>query len=123
MTTVSPPNSSQIEAAAALYHDAWHETQARFQDPRVVEFRGRSFFLRRVKAAQGSSLVAWRDGRCVGYAGWEDADFRYLFVAPGIRGQGTGQSLLAASEAAMRAAGVEEARLNCLFGKRSPAFL
>jgi ribosomal protein S18 acetylase RimI-like enzyme len=116
MLVIAAPGPAQVRDAARLYHDAWHETQAHFQDSRIAAFRDEAFFLRRVEDALGSSLVAWLDGQCSGYAGWRDCEFDYLFVAMDVRDQGIGQSLLAASEIAMRDAGVRTVSLHCLVG-------
>jgi len=116
MITIAATEPGQAREAARLYHDAWHESQAALQDPRIAAFRDETFFLRRVEKEIGSSLAAWDDSRCVGYAAWRSDVLERLFIAADARRLGIGRELLRASEEAMKATGVREASLNCLVG-------
>lgn len=116
MITIAAPGLREVRVVARLYHDTWHESQARFQDARIAAYRNLDFFLRRAGREIGASLAAWDEGRCVGYAAWNGDVLERLFVASDARGLGIGRLLLAASEEAMSAAGIDEAMLNCLVG-------
>lgn len=107
--------SEQTEVAK-LHHDAWHETHAHLQDPRIAEYRGLSFFTTRAAGRWPHSLVAESGGRLVGFSSWTKAHFNSLFVAPGFRVSGIGTALLKATEAEMEKGAAHPFDLFCIYG-------
>ncbi len=107
--------SEQAEVAQ-LHHDAWHETQAPLQDPRIAEHRGLSFFTTRAAQRWPCSLVAESGDMLVGFSSWTKAHFNSLFLAPGFRSSGIGTALLKATEAEMEKAAAHPFDLFCIHG-------
>lgn len=112
-------DSTQIEDAARLFHDIWHETQARLQDPRIARHRDPAFFRRRIVERAARTLVAMSGGRCVGFACWTDDKLNSLFVDNAFRGKGIGGLLCAEAERQMAGDGRASFRLDCLEGNHA----
>jgi GNAT superfamily N-acetyltransferase len=114
--TVVPLAPSRIEKTARLFHRVWHETQARFQDPRIARYRDLDFFLKRVAERQARTLVAIRDDHCRGFAAWTGPKLNSLFVDGASRRLGIGGLLCDEAEKRMAADGWTEYCLDCLEG-------
>ncbi len=112
--TIRLARADEVDAVAALYHEVWHATQAHLMPPEVAAARDLAFFRRRVAGYADPVLVAAVSGALAGFAARKGAYLEALFVR--ARGRGAGAALLAASEAAMRAAGEAEATLLCMVG-------
>ncbi len=112
-------DSAQIEDVARLFHDIWHETQARLQDPRIARQRDLGFFRRRITRRAARTLVAMDRSRCVGFACWTDDKLNSLFVDSGFRGEGIGGLLCAQAEQLMGRCGASSFRLDCLDGNHA----
>jgi L-amino acid N-acyltransferase YncA len=97
---VRPAQPADAEAIAAIYNQGIEERQATFQtrphDPGELELK--------TEQLGGQLLVAERDGRVVGWAGWSGYDDRAdyyagiaecaVYVGRDVRRQGVGVALL-----------------------------
>ena len=91
---------NEREAVAQLFHDVWHETQAKLQDARKAAIRGYDFFKGRVDMLEVRTLVAVTEGQIIGFARWTPGHIHSLFVGQSHRGKGVGESLCDAVVAA-----------------------
>jgi GNAT superfamily N-acetyltransferase len=113
---IVPLDPARIEETAYLFHRVWHETQSRFQDPRIARYRDLDFFLKRVAERQARTLIAIEDDSCVGFATWTGAKLNSLFVEGLARGRGIGGMLCEKAEKRMAVDGWTELYLDCLEG-------
>ena len=113
---VLPITLDWASAAARVYHDAWHETQAPLQDPRITSFRNIGFFEKRVGASRDSALVATDGKLCLGYAGWTGNRLDYLFVRKDKRGLGIGRALAHEATGIVKKNGFNKLYLDCIAG-------
>lgn len=107
---------SQIEAAARLFHEVWHETQAQLQDARIARHRDLAFFRNRVSERAARTCVAMVDGRCAGLTSWTGGKLNSLFVDGRLRARGIGGLLCAEAERQMTLGGAQDFWLDCLDG-------
>ena len=91
---------NEREAVAQLFHDVWHETQAKLQDPRKAAIRGYDFFEGRIDMPEVRTLVAVAGGQIIGFARWAPGHLHSLFVCQSHRGKGVGENLCDAIVAA-----------------------
>lgn len=101
----------EVDAAAALWHDTWHEVHDRIAPPALCEFRTLSYFRHRVDKERETVRVCGAPGQPIGLCIASHANLDMLFVAAAERGKRVGERLLADAEARMRADGVNEAYL------------
>ena len=78
---------NEREAVAQLFHDVWHETQAKLQDARKAAIRGYDFFKGRVDMLEVRTLVAVTEGQIIGFARWTPGHIHSLFVGQSHRGK------------------------------------
>ena len=64
-------HASDILHVATLYHDVWHETQARFMPAAECTRRSIEFFVDRMTALLPTTLVEVRDGTMVAFSAWK----------------------------------------------------
>ena len=114
--TIRPMLSSELDAVAKLFHDVWHETQAKLQDPRKAAIRGYDFFKARADMPKVQTLVALQDEAIIGFARWAPGHLHSLFVEQDYRGQGVGEKLCHAVVAANRAEDGGRLKLECVEG-------
>jgi GNAT superfamily N-acetyltransferase len=133
---VRPATLADMDALRALQAAAMRALGAGYYAPAVIEAAVRYVCVPdRDLIEDGTYLVAELDGRLVGCGGWslrrkhyagsagDEADaepldplreptrIRAMFTAPGQARRGVGRAILAAAEAAARAAGFSRARL------------
>lgn len=107
---------NEREAVAQLFHDVWHETQAKLQDARKAAIRGYDFFKGRVDMLEVRTLVAVTEGQIIGFARWTPGHIHSLFVGQSHRGKGVGESLCDAVVAANHVENGGPLRLDCVEG-------
>jgi GNAT superfamily N-acetyltransferase len=113
---IMPLTIECVVAAAQLYHDVWHETQAPLQDVRIAAFRDNEFFIQRVRGSLGSALVAMDGLLCLGYVGWTGNRLDYLFVRGDKRGLGIGRALTHEAIGLIKKSGFNKLYLDCIAG-------
>jgi GNAT superfamily N-acetyltransferase len=116
MTMIRRARASDIVEVATLYHSVWHETQASFMPPAEIAHRSLEFFVHRMTALLGSTLVTERNGTIAAFSAWRGNLLGQLFVAIRHRGTGIAPSLLTAAEIEMAKEGTAEAELHCVVG-------
>jgi GNAT superfamily N-acetyltransferase len=121
-TVIRPATEAERLAIAELYWTVWRETQAPLQPAEVSALRDRHFFVARVLNFPTPPLAAFVADELAGFAACQGAYLGQLYLGPRARGLGLGRALLAASEAAMRAAGHRLATLRCLVGNPARSF-
>ena len=108
--------ADDVPAIAALYHRAWHETQARFMPAKECSLRDLAFFANRMSALVTTTFVAQQEGEIIGFAAWKGRLLGQIFVARSHRGSHVGKRLLEAAENAMSREGTRQAELRCVVG-------
>ena len=101
---------------ARLFHDVWHETQARLQDPRQARARPLGFFAARVESRVAATLVAVANGHLAGFVTWTGGMLNSLVVKPEFRGHGVGETLCHRAEEEMANTGATQFELDCICG-------
>ena len=109
-------DAAEIDHLARLWHDIWHETQARLAPPELIRLRTLESFRERLQAALQDIRVAGPRGAPVGFCVLKGDELDQLFVSPEVRGSGVGAALIADAEARLSARGVETAWLACAIG-------
>jgi GNAT superfamily N-acetyltransferase len=99
-----------------LFHDVWHETQAKLQDQRKAAIRGYDFFKSRVDMPSVQTLVAVEDASIIGFVRWEPGHLHSLFVAQDQRGKRVGEKLCEAIIIANASDGGGPLQLDCVVG-------
>jgi GNAT superfamily N-acetyltransferase len=113
---LTPLQVEHVEQIALLYHDIWHETQARLQPPQIAAFRNHAFFVARMKSRAGRGIVATLDSKPIGFASWQEEWIDGLFIDGKYRRQGLGGRLLQETERQLARKGHRELLLHCLAG-------
>jgi len=116
MTMIRRARASDIIEVATLYHSVWHETQAPFMPPAEIAHRSLAFFIHRMKALLGPTLVTEQNGTIAAFSAWRGDRLGQFFVAIGHRGTGIAPNLLTATELEMAKEGTAEAELHCVVG-------
>ena len=116
---IRPMLQEEHDAVAHMFHDVWHETQAKLQDPRKAAIRGYDFFKGRIDIPEVRTLVAVEKGQIIGFARWELGHLHSLFVGQGQRGKGIGEKLCYAVVAANNAEGGGTLALDCVEGNNA----
>jgi GNAT superfamily N-acetyltransferase len=101
-------------AVAALWHDAWHETQAPFVPNALISLRTKPDFLRRLIAMGDLARVIGPANAPLGFCATKNDELNQLFVSPQARGTGAAAALVKDAEDRLRAAGTTTAHLDCL---------
>jgi GNAT superfamily N-acetyltransferase len=108
--------ADDVGPIAQLHHDVWHQTQAPFQPDAVRQTRDLDFFRSRVAIFAEPPLVVERNGKLIGFSGWDNGYIGQLYLLPSERGTGIGRELLARTEALIAQSGAREARLVVITG-------
>jgi GNAT superfamily N-acetyltransferase len=107
---------SDVSRVAALYRDVWHETQAPFMPAEECKRRTLAFFVDRMSALVGTTVVEARNRSIVGFAAWSGNFVGQIYVAKAFRGTDVGTVLMARAEREMAGQGIIEAELHCVAG-------
>ncbi len=116
---IRPMRLQESGAVAQLFHDVWHETQAKLQDPRKAAIRGYGFFKGRIDMPEVRTLVAVKEGQIIGFARWSPGHLHSLFVDQGQRGRRVGEKLCDAVVATNHDEGGGQLQLECVEGNRA----
>ena len=106
----------ELDALAALWHDAWRDAHLGLVPEDLVRVRTRPSFRRRLHHAFAEVRVVGEPGAPLGFSLIKDDELYQLFVAASARGTGVAQALIADAEARLAAAGVATAWLACAIG-------
>jgi len=106
----------ELDHLGIFYHDIWHETQAPFQNPGIVEFRDLAFMQQQMLGFFPDTLIASEDNCTLGFVVAHDDRLSQLFVSPDARGKSLGKQLLEIAETKLIAEGTRRATLFCLKG-------
>lgn len=99
---------------AALWHSSWHEAHAAFLSPAIVARRTTDHFASRLLPGAEALRIAGPEGAPLGLCIIESAHLDQLYVSPEARGTGLASTLLQDAESRLRAAGVTDAKLDCV---------
>ncbi len=113
---IRPMQPAEHDTITRIFHDVWHETQARLQDPRRAKLRDIAFFRGRVEMADVHTLVAAVDNDIVGFTRWSSGNLHSLFVRSGHRSKGIGEMLCTAAIQANNIIGGGPMVLDCVEG-------
>jgi GNAT superfamily N-acetyltransferase len=113
---MKPEESDEVPR---LFHDIWHETQARLQDPRQARARPLAFFRKRIELHAATTLVATSSAVIAGFACWTDGTLNSLFVRDDHRDHGLGEDLCRYVELEMARTGAPQFELDCICGNQA----
>ena len=113
---IRPMLVDELDRVAWLFHDLWHETQAKLQDPRKAAIRGIDFFQGRMDMPKVQTLVALEKQTIIGFARWEPGHLHSLFVAQAYRSMGFGEKLCDAVVAENHLRMGDPLQLDCVEG-------
>ncbi len=113
---IVPLSQDRILAAAELYHDVWHQTQAPLQDVHIAKSRGPTFFQARLGKWRNCTLLAQRGEGILGLSSWQGSVLKALFVQSKFQHLGFGSALLWATEKELQG---DEITLQCICGNDS----
>jgi hypothetical protein len=102
--------ASDVVEVATLYHSVWHETQASFMPRAEIAHRSLEFFIHRMTALFGATLVTEKSGTIVAFSPWRGN----LWAS--CSSQSDAPTLLTAAEIEMAKEGTVEAELHCVVG-------
>jgi GNAT superfamily N-acetyltransferase len=107
-----PMMKVDVDALAALWHDAWHRSHGQLVPRDVCDFRDEEYFRRRLEKEPDSVRVLGQPGNLTGLCIVHGANLDMLFIALNEQGKGLGEQLLSDAESRMRGSGLEEAYLH-----------
>lgn len=116
MITVRAMAAGDHAAVARVWHEAWHDGHGSLLPESLLRIRGPEVFAKAVPALAHPAHVAEKDSAILGFVGFDGAMIEKLFVSRAGRGTGAASALMAAAEAAMRAAGHQTAVLDYVAG-------
>jgi len=113
----------EVDALAALWHDAWHEAHASLVPAQLTALRTLQSFRDRLQAGLASVRVIGPSGCPGGFCIVREAELYQLFVSATSRGSGVAAALLADAEQRFSSHGISTAWLACAIGNdRAAAF-
>jgi GNAT superfamily N-acetyltransferase len=110
-----PLEPADAEAAAALWHEAWHDAHAGLCPPEVNRHRTRDAFLGRIRGFD-DSFVAEDFAGVVAFAALVGAEVDQFFVARRGRGTGLAARFMDRLETILTERGVAVVELECAVG-------
>lgn len=113
---VRPATEDELDALAALWHDAWRDGHLGIVPEDLVRVRTVPSFRRRLHDALADVRVVGPPGAPLGFSVIKGDELYQLFVAAPARGTGVARALIADAEARLAAAGVATAWLACAIG-------
>ena len=116
-----PAAAAELDATARLWHAAWQDAHAPHVPDALTRARTLADFRHRLGLMGDRLRIAGPPGRPLGLCAIDGDEIHQLFVAAEARGTGLGAALLADGEARLTAAGVAEARLDCLAANTAAA--
>lgn len=116
---IRPMKPAETGAVARLFHNVWHETQARLQDPRQARARDLGFFRQRVESRATTTLVAVKENNLAGFVTWTGGMLNSLFVESQFRRLSIGEALCHRAEVEMARTGAKKFELDCIYGNTS----
>jgi putative acetyltransferase len=111
-----PMMKDDVDALAALWHDAWHRSHDQLVPRDICDFRDERYFRRRLEREHDSVRVLGPPGNLTGLCIVHGANLDMLFIALNEQGKGLGEQLLSDAESRMRGAALEEAYLHVALG-------
>lgn len=112
---------AELDALAALWHDAWRDAHLGIVPEDLVRLRTLPSFRQRLHAALADVRVVGRPGAPLGFSLIKGDELYQLFVAAPARGTGVAKALIADAEARLAASGVATAWLACAIGNERAA--
>jgi ribosomal protein S18 acetylase RimI-like enzyme len=113
---IRPIVPEEVDAVAALWHEAWHDAHAGICPPEIVRHRSPGSFARRLAGFGQEALVATDAEGPVAFAALVGAEIDQFFLARRSRGSGLADRVMAALEERLAARGTAVARLECAVG-------
>lgn len=112
---------ADLAAAAALWHEGWHDGHAAICPPALTRQRTEASFRDRLSRDVANARVALRADRVAGFHILKDNELYQFFVAPAERGSGLARLLMQDAETALRMADHDRAWLACTVGNARAA--
>ncbi|WP_170219355.1 GNAT family N-acetyltransferase [Nocardioides litoris] len=109
-----PATPADLAHLAVLLHDAWHDAHRDHLPPALLAARGPAYVEGWVRELLPGTVVAERAGALLGLVAVRDDEVHQLMVAAPARGTGVADTLLAAAEDRIAAAGHATAWLTVL---------
>ncbi|MEJ6394323.1 GNAT family N-acetyltransferase [Gymnodinialimonas sp. 2305UL16-5] len=113
---VRDAEAGELDALAALWHDAWHDGHAVIVPKDLVALRTLDDFRARLPAMLDALRTIGPVGAPLGLCVIREDEMQQLFVAAEARGTGVAAQLLADAERRLAQAGVSEAWLDAAIG-------
>jgi len=113
---VGPAVRADTDAAAAIWHEGWHDAHAPLTAADIVAGRTPAVFAAWFAAQLKSTYVATVDGVPAGFAMIDGDELDQFYVGRRWRGHGVALPLMRHAERIMAARGVGEAWLSCAVG-------
>jgi len=108
--------SSEVDALAKLWYDAWQDAHARIVPENLTRARTLESFRERLQAMRADTRVVGLAGAPLGFCILRDDELYQLFVAAAARGAGVAAALIGDAEERLAARGVAIAWLTCAIG-------
>lgn len=119
--TVRNAEPREIDCLARIWHDTWHEVQARIVPAELARVRTLESFRTRLGEALPNLRVVGAPGEPLGFCIVRADELYQLFVAASARGSGAADALLADGESRLATSGVKKAWLACAIGNERAA--
>ena len=113
---VRPAEQAELQALAALWHEAWHDAHAQIVPPELSRLRPVQHFRQRIEAVVVDTRVIGPVGAPLGLCVIKGAELYQLFVVRAARGIGVAAALIDEAEARLARQGVETVWLACAIG-------
>lgn len=113
---IHPIRHHELPRAVALWHEGWIDAHVQIVPETLTRLRTYDSFLERMTRDIGSTRVATRGGRILGFSILKQDEVYQFYVAPEARGSGLATRLIADAETRLRETGVARAWLACTVG-------
>ena len=121
MTVVRAAESTEINALARVWYDAWRDAHAAIVPAELAQVRTLESFRPRIEHALNDTRVVGPRGAPIGFCIIKGDELYQLFVSAQARGSGVAAVLLADGEARLAAQGIGTAWLACAIGNERAA--
>jgi len=118
---IRPPDESEIEQLAKIWHDGWHEAHAHLMPPGLTSARNLANFAERLPPLFPDTRVAGSRGAPFGFCILKGDELYQLYVAAEARGKGMAAALVVDAEQRLAARGVATGWLACAIGNMRAA--
>lgn len=113
---VRPAEPEDLDALAAIWHEAWHDSHASLVPAQLTQVRTLDEFRRRLALDLALTRTIGPVGQPMGFCVTKGDELYQLFIANRARGSGVAASLIADAEDVLHARGVSTAWLACAVG-------